>query len=442
MDLVITAALAAVLGVIVGVLPGVGMLNAMLLTWPWLITLETTELLVFYAVLASLTQFTGSVMATLTGIPGELSSVPAAREGPRLVARGQGDRALAQASLASAMATILIGLVVMALAPMIMHLVLPYYSTHAQTFLLCLVVLIMIAVSGRSWWCTLIMTALGMTMALIGNPIDGAGLPRFNWGHPDLYSGVPVEVMAVCLVAIPQVLTLINDHPFRAVPVAGTWASALRESRQYLPSTLRGAGLGAMAGMVPGMAFTLSSLVAYQLERWLRGRDLRTDGDLHTLVSAESANNSGVLTSMIPVLFLGLPIVASEALLLNLVANTGTQVLPGTLAQHHYFWPVVLCFMVSAAMGAVVAWRGSNLAMCIFRVPGPILRWGLVSVLISSIVIAGTVNQQLTYYIIVMLVLLPLGWLLRRWDTSAVVLGFLIYPALEQGLVRSVVLYF
>ena len=109
MELFFTFISAIVAGTIVGLLPGFGMLNVMIIGLPFLMTLDVTSLLVFYTVTASITQFVGSVVATTTGVPGELSSIPACTEGPKLFEKNQGVQAIAYAAIGSFIGTSIIG---------------------------------------------------------------------------------------------------------------------------------------------------------------------------------------------------------------------------------------------------------------------------------------------------------------------------------------------
>ena len=64
-----------------GFIPGVGNLVTLLLVYPFLLDSSLLQLLLFYMALTSTSQFSGSGVATVFGVPGEASSLPAVKEG-------------------------------------------------------------------------------------------------------------------------------------------------------------------------------------------------------------------------------------------------------------------------------------------------------------------------------------------------------------------------
>ena len=102
---------ALLVGIIAGLMPGVGMLGTMIISYPFLIGLEPLHLLIFYAVAGGTTQFIGSVAASALGVAAESSSIPACIEGPPLFKRGLGPLALSTCSIGSLFGTIVISVV-------------------------------------------------------------------------------------------------------------------------------------------------------------------------------------------------------------------------------------------------------------------------------------------------------------------------------------------
>ena len=91
-------------GTIAGLLPGTGLLVALVCVYPFLISLDLIGILCFYIGLANLAQFTGSVTAIYFGVPSETNSVPCVIEGHALSKQGKGHTAIVGTSLASVVA--------------------------------------------------------------------------------------------------------------------------------------------------------------------------------------------------------------------------------------------------------------------------------------------------------------------------------------------------
>jgi TctA family transporter len=444
--MILTFVVAFVLGMLIGIIPGLGMVAAVMIAWPWLITLDVTNLLIFYAVVAGTSQFTGSVMATLTGVPGELSSIPATREGPLLLQRGLGPAALTRASLGSLVGSLIVGIILLWSVPFITDLSLMFYSNQTQFIILSIIMICVVLLSNNDFKINLRLTALGIALSLIGNESLGSGLPKYDFGIPELSLGIPIEILVVTLVALPQVFTHLNSQnaTMQRFGIITPQSHVSDSWPMTWPAIFRGTIIGSIAGLVPGMAFTLSSLVCYKLEGiYARTRKLwHTSGHLPSLVSAETANNAGVLTSMIPVFFFGLPIVASESLLLNLIESTGLQTGFGVLSSPQYFVPAVMAFMISAVGCAWLSWRYAEIMVTVIYRWISLLKFILITVLCSTIIYSGIVNYAVFYYLALSVTLLMLGWYLRKFDTSVVIFVFLLWPIWYGAMTRWVILTF
>ena len=96
---------------------------------------------------------------------------------------------------------------------------------------------------------------------------------------------------------------------------------------KHTSTLVRSSFLGSIGGFVPGMSYAFSSMFAYSVERWIRVTNKQyKPGDVKCLIASESANNAGAFTQMVPLLFLGIPITASEALIYNILESRGLPV--------------------------------------------------------------------------------------------------------------------
>jgi putative tricarboxylic transport membrane protein len=444
--LFITFPVAVVVGILVGLLPGIGMLNAMILCWVFLSQLDAVNLLVFYAVVASISQFVGSVVASTTGIPGELSSVPACIEGPRLFSKNQGINGIAMSAIGSLIGTTVVGVLVLLFLGHLSSTVLIFYNNNVQTVIFTSVMLVMLITTSNKFYINVLLMLVGIGLSLIGSSIEGTGSLRFNFGINELTHGIPLEILAITMFAIPQIVQHLALRDCRFIPEIPILplVDGIKQFKQYMGASARGTVIGAITGLIPGLTWTLSSKAAYYFEKLIRKQRnvYKEDGDIHSLVSSETANNSGVLVAMIPVFLFGLPIMGSEAMLISLIEQTGVSVGFATLAAQEYFAPTVLMFLLSGILGVFIAWQGASLILKIFKLPDLIIKGVLLSLLMVSVLYAGYLSQELVYYSIIFLALAPVGLLLRKFDTSIILFAFLVYPRFEGSLIRFFVLNF
>ena len=130
---------AVIIGIAVGLLPGIGLFSAMILLYPILITFSPTDILVFYAVMGGASQFSGSVTACIIGAAGEPSSIPATKEGPLLFANGKGPLAISTSAIGSFIGTVIVTVVLLASIGSISTAVESFYNNNVQTALFILV---------------------------------------------------------------------------------------------------------------------------------------------------------------------------------------------------------------------------------------------------------------------------------------------------------------
>jgi TctA family transporter len=91
----------------------------------------------------------------------------------------------------------------------------------------------------------------------------------------------------------------------------------LQEIKSRIFSIIRGSTIGSVLGLMPGGGATVSSSLAFSTEQAMN------KSMISRLVSAEAANNAAAVTSILPVLIYGLPVLASEALIVDLISAQG-----------------------------------------------------------------------------------------------------------------------
>ena len=88
-------------GTITGIVPGAGVMVAMIIATPLLMSFDVIQLLLFYMSLASMVQFTGTIPAVYLGVPGETNSLPAVIEGTKFNKRKMAKLAIGISAIGS-----------------------------------------------------------------------------------------------------------------------------------------------------------------------------------------------------------------------------------------------------------------------------------------------------------------------------------------------------
>ena len=433
--------IALITGCVVGMLPGVGLLFTMVVFFPFLKGLPPEQLIMFYLVVGGTSQFTGSVIASIFGIPGENSSIPASIEGPKLCNTGRLPETLSACAIGSMVGTFAISIFIILI---LNHLAEPVTTFFNNTMQLLLFVLssIVLILSSKKKYMGILLFLFGCLLSMIGfDQINNT--TRLTFDLAFLQTGIPFASLISALFTMPYLYRYIEKkseiekRSRRDVKIAG-WSKSWRTWWEHRWSSARGIVIGSICGLVPGLTTILSSNLSYHVEKTLRIKKniYKKNGDLNSLISAETANNAGQLTSVVPLFLFGLPILASEAVLINLIEKSGFKVAGTALLQADILVTVCFFFMLAAILAMLVSWHGVKYLMLIHYLPKKIHVWVMVFINIFVLLMSGIINYNLYSTILCFILLLPLGYILRKNDLQILIFAAVIYPILELIIFR------
>lgn len=312
-----------------------------------------------------------------------------------------------------------------------------------QGILLAVASLVLVCVSRNSLWISILLFLLGGILGRVGYHTETGGA-FMTLGLDGLYSGIPTMAVLVSLFVVPVLLKSYLKQPgsfeFPGVTFKG-YVHTLKRLKTYWSTLTRSCFLGSLGGLMPGMSFGFSSLLSYVTEKFLRRRKgIYKTGDMHSLIACESANNAGVFTQLIPLLFLGIPITASEALIYNILETRGLPVdiewFKSTFNQ------ILLFFALSSVIGLFLSAKYVNILKIFNGLPiGKIYVIIFVMLLIALWQTGATQYAGMTHLWIAM-GLMPLGVLLYKRDTTPLLFGFLLSEPLIDNIKRVLVIYF
>jgi TctA family transporter len=130
------------------------------------------------------------------------------------------------------------------------------------------------------------------------------------------------------------------------------------EVKQASGAVLRGTGLGAVLGVLPGGGALLAAFAAYTVEKKLGGKNANPpfgQGNIRGVAGPESANNAGAQTSFIPMLTLGIPPNAVMALMVGAMTIHG--IIPGPQVMTKspdLFWGMVASMWIGNLMLLII----------------------------------------------------------------------------------------
>jgi len=202
----------------------------------------------------------------------------------------------------------------------------------------------------------------------------------------------------------------------------------------------RGTLVGFLVGLLPGAGGTISTYVAYALEKRRSPHPERFGkGAIEGVAAPEAANNAATGSGFIPLLTLGLPANVVMALMLGAFMLHGITPGPTLLVQKpDMFWGVITSMFIGNAMLLVLNLPLIGVFVRLARMRTAYL---IPVITVACLVGAFAVNNN-PFDILVMLAFGVFGYYAERFGFSLapLVLAFVLGPLMETSLRQSLIL--
>ena len=429
------------LGTFVGVLPGISGLTAVALLLPLSFHLDPTTAIIMLGGLYYGAEYGGSTASILLNLPGTASNAITCLDGYPMTKQGRAGPALFITSIASFVGAAVGTILMVILAPPLARFALSFQSSEYFAAMLFGLVAAGTIGQGRRIK-SVAMVVLGMIFGLIG--IDtNTGVFRFTFGTPNLYDGFPIVILAMGMFGISEVIASVNRLQYVTDPGKITMRSLLptrEDMRRIVKPMMRGAGVGSFFGPLPGTGPTISSFMAYALEKRVQKPPVKLGtGMVEGIAAPETANNAAVQTSFIPTLTLGIPGAATMAIMLGALLVHGIQPGPRLITEEpELFWGVIASFWIGNFFLLLLNIPFIGLWVRILHVP---YRFLYPSILCLICIGVYSVNNSV-FDIGLVIVFGILGYLLKLMDfePAPMLIGFILGPMVEQNFRRALVI--
>jgi len=429
----------ALLGTLVGVLPGLGPVATIAMLLPVTFTLPPVAALIMLAGLYYGAQYGGSTTAILVNIPGESSSVVTCIDGHMMARKGRAGSALAIAALGSFFAGCVATAVVAVFSQPLVSVAGSFQSPDYFGLLVFGMVAAVVLAQG-SVVRSIAMVVLGLFLGLIGTDI-ASGHTRFTFGISALADGVGFVPVAMGLFGIAEVIASLERggaKPKIIEKISRLWPTR-EEARQAWPAVLRGTGIGSLLGVLPGGGALISAFAAYVVEKKIAKDPSRFgQGAIEGVAAPESANNAGAQTSFIPLLAMGIPPNPVMALMLGAMTIHGIVPGPKVMTERpDLFWGMIASMWIGNLMLIVINLPLIGIWVKFLQIP---YRWLYSIILVFCCIGVYTVNNT-TVDVLVMAAFGLFGYFLIkiRCEPAPLILGFILGPMLEENFRRSLI---
>jgi len=432
----------SVAGILAAAIPGFTVTMAIVLTLPLTFAMEPLQgIAVMLSVYVG--GYTGGLIsAALLGIPGTPSSVATTFDAFPMARSGEPGRALSIGVWASFFGTVISTIVLIFAAPP-----LALFAVRLGPWEYFSLIVFALTVVGSLVGSSVIR---GMLAGLVGLAISTVGTdpmlgrPRFDFGIEVLQTGFPFLVVLIGIFAISQLVAEVEDaDKVRSGNslVTGTidfqtW-KVMKEVLMRPVNLVRSSIIGVLIGALPGAGGSIANLVAYdQAKRASKHPENFGKGETDGIVASEAGNSATAGGGLIPLIGLGIPGSAVDAILMASLMVHGISVGPRLILDNgDLVYGMFIAMAVSSLMMLVVAVFSMRLFLRVTEVP----KWLIVPVVMTCCVV-GTfaLNNRVTDLYLLIFIGIA-GYTMRAlgYSLAPLVLGVILGPIAETNLRRA-----
>ena len=325
--------LGVLIGLIVGVLPGLTFVMGVLLILPFTYSMDAGQALILLVAIYVAGTYGGVLTAILLNIPGEPNDVALLRDGHTMMRRGKGAEALGWAALAALAGGVTGWLALVFVSEPFASVALKFGS--AEYFAIVLLGLTsVLALSGKSVTKSFISLFGGMLIATVGID-DIYGAVRYDFGTDLLRDGINYLAILVGVYALTECITRFGQRFGGKVAQqpgsVSTTIPGLAAIRSRIGSFVRGVVTGTLISAGPGVGSTVGSFVAYGVEKQFGAhKEELGSGSPSGIIAPQAASTASVSGALIHLLVLGIPGSGASAVLLGVFQinniNPGPQI--------------------------------------------------------------------------------------------------------------------
>lgn len=437
------AAIGGVIGTIVGVLPGLGPINAVAMLVPiaYAMQLPPESALILLAAVYVGAEYGGRISSILINVPGEASAVMTTLDGYPLARKGLAGVALSLSAWSSFVGSTIAIFGVLLFAPLLAQWAVAFGPAEyfvLMVFAFCALTSLL----GEQPVKGVIAALTGLAISTVG--VDSnSGVYRYTFDITNLSDGIDFVVVVIGLFAVSEMLqmleNLLRGHSI-SVPKSERKLFNFRELRQTWWTSVRGGLVGSIVGVLPGAGASIASAVAYSSEKKLvEGRDSEAQfgkGDLRGLAAPEAANNASATGSFIPMLTLGVPGSGTTAVMMG--ALTLYNITPGPALfeyQPQIVWGLIASLFIANFMLLMMNIPMVRIFAAMLNIPSWLLVPGILAISFIGVWALNGTNFDLYLVVIIGLV----GYFFRKLDVplAPLVLGVVLGNLMEQNLRRA-----
>ena len=420
-------AIGVLLGLSVGVFPGLGGIAGLSLVLPFIFGMDPVSGLALMVGLIAVVPTSDTFASVLLGIPGSTASQATVLDGFPLSRKGEAARALSAAFVSSLFGGLL-GAVVLTFFLLIARPLILAFEIPAMLAITLLGLSMVAILAGRIPLKGLVAAGLGLMLGTVGEAGAGGSLRMSTYDTPYLMDGFSLVIVGLGIFAIPEIVALLRqDRPIAKGGELGRgWLHGLRDWFANLWLSIRCSFLGVIVGVIPGLGGSVVDWITYGFTvQSTRDKSRFGKGEIRGVIGPESSNNAKEGGGLVPTLIFGIPGSGSMAVFLGGIALLGYDpgphmVLHNLDITYTIVWSLALANVLGAGLCILLSGQIARLTTIRFTLLAPFL--------FMIIAFAAFQSRQSLGDLAALMAIGALGIFLRRFEFSrpAFLIGFVL----------------
>ncbi len=318
--------LGVVMGLCIGVFPGLGGIAGLSLLLPFMFGMDPILGLALMVGMVAVVPTSDTFASVLMGIPGSSASQATVLDGFPLAKRGQAARALSAAFSASLFGG-LVGASFLTLFILVARPIVLEFRTP-ELLMITIFGLSMVGIlAGRVAIKGIVAAGLGMLIGTIGEGASSGDLRMSSYDFPYLTDGLKLVIVGLGIFAIPEIISLLRqDRAIAKEQALGAgWFDGVRDWFANIWLSVRCSIIGVVVGVIPGLGGSVVDWIAYgHTVQTSKDKSEFGKGDVRGVIGPESSNNAKEGGGLVPTLLFGIPGSGSMAIFIGAIALLGS----------------------------------------------------------------------------------------------------------------------
>jgi putative tricarboxylic transport membrane protein len=427
--------LGVVMGLCIGVFPGLGGIAGLSLLLPFMFGMDPILGLALMVGMVAVVPTSDTFASVLMGIPGSSASQATVLDGFPMAKKGQAARALS-AAFASSLFGGLVGASFLTVFILIARPIVLEFRTP-ELLMITIFGLSMVGIlAGRVAIKGIVAAGLGMLVGTIGEGASSGDLRMSSYDFPYLTDGLKLVIVGLGIFAIPEIISLLRkDRAISAEPqLGGGWIDGVKDWFANIWLSVRCSIIGVIVGVIPGLGGSVVDWIAYgHAVQTTKDKSNFGKGEVRGVIGPESSNNAKEGGGLVPTLLFGIPGSGSMAIFIGAIALLGSgqiEVGPAMLKNNlDITYSIVWLLALANVVGTVICIAASGGIAKLTTI-----RFALLAPFLFMIIsFAAFQSGQNLMDLVALLGIGLLGILMRRFDWSrpAFLIGFVLATPAE-----------